>query len=45
MVVLRDAPRETSDQIRRLLLPGTRRGKDVVTKRLAVLGCEVVVKA
>jgi len=38
-------PRETSDQIWRLLLLGTRRGKDVATKRLAVLGCEVVVRA
>ena len=43
MVVLkRCSPRdERSDSC--FTLPGTRRGKDVATKRLAVLGCEVVV--
>ena len=43
MVALRDAPGETSDQILCFILPGTRCRKDVATKRLAALGCEVVV--
>jgi hypothetical protein len=41
--VLRDAPHETSDQIGVFYFLELVVGRDVATKRLAVLGCDVVV--